>query len=185
MVALARNLDIPGSRFLTGLTAVFVARLYQAPATVRTSSVASIYLLGFGKLVRIDRLANRRQRRLSAQAEVVHSPGFNLDPILLLGIGILSGVTIVTLASDQRSTRNLPLRGCVQNGTALRLWQTLSCLVKTKELTRKQILSVPCPTCGAATEEACKLHTGALRTEPHRDRKLSAAEAVETKSAKR
>jgi hypothetical protein len=35
--------------------------------------------------------------------------------------------------------------------------------VKTRELTRKQILSVPCPTGGAATEEACELHTGALR----------------------
>ena len=53
--------------------------------------------------------------------------------------------------------------------------------VKTKELTLKQILSVPCPTCGAATQKACELHTGARRTEPHRDRKLSAAEAVETK----
>jgi hypothetical protein len=53
--------------------------------------------------------------------------------------------------------------------------------MKTRELTPKQILSVPCPTCGAATEEACELHTGARRTEPHRDRKLSAAEAMETK----
>ena len=52
--------------------------------------------------------------------------------------------------------------------------------MKTKELTAKQILSVPCPTCSAATGHACELHTGALRTEPHRDRKLSAAEAVET-----
>jgi hypothetical protein len=58
-------------------------------------------------------------------------------------------------------------------------------VVKTKELSLKQILSVPCPTCGATTEEACELHTGALRTEPHRDRKLSAAEAVETKPSKR
>ena len=57
--------------------------------------------------------------------------------------------------------------------------------VKTKELTLKQILSVPCPTCGAATEEACELHSGALRTEPHRDRKLSAAEAVEKNQSKR
>jgi hypothetical protein len=57
--------------------------------------------------------------------------------------------------------------------------------VKTKELTPKQILSVPCPTCGAALEEGCVLHTGARRTEPHRDRKLSAAEAVETKASKR
>jgi hypothetical protein len=58
-------------------------------------------------------------------------------------------------------------------------------VVKTKELTLKQVLSVPCPTCGAAVKEACELHTGALRTEPHRDRKLSAAEAVETKASKR
>ena len=37
MVTLARNLDLLGSRFLTGLTAVFVARLRQAPAwQVRT-----------------------------------------------------------------------------------------------------------------------------------------------------
>ena len=34
----------------------------------------------------------------------------------------------------------------------------------------------------AAAEEACELHAGALRTEPHRDRKLSAAEAVEMKA---
>jgi hypothetical protein len=60
-----------------------------------------------------------------------------------------------------------------------------SIAVKTKELTLKQILSVLCPTCGAATEEACVLHTGAPREEPHRDRKLSAAEAVERSPAKR
>jgi hypothetical protein len=32
MVALARNLDLLGSRFFTGWTAVFVTRLRQAPA---------------------------------------------------------------------------------------------------------------------------------------------------------
>ncbi len=57
-------------------------------------------------------------------------------------------------------------------------------VVKAKELTPKQILSVPCSTCGAAAGEACELQTGAARTEPHRDRKLSAAEAVEAKSGK-
>jgi hypothetical protein len=57
--------------------------------------------------------------------------------------------------------------------------------MKSRELTPKQILSVPCATCGAAVGEACELHTGAPRTEPHRDRKLSAAEAVEAKSGKR
>ena len=53
--------------------------------------------------------------------------------------------------------------------------------VKTKELTPKQILTVSCVTCGAAVGEVCELHTGAPRTEPHRDRKLSAAETVEKK----
>jgi hypothetical protein len=53
-------------------------------------------------------------------------------------------------------------------------------VVRTKELTPEQMLSVPCTTCGAAIGEACELNTGALRTAPHRDRKLSAAEAVET-----
>ena len=57
--------------------------------------------------------------------------------------------------------------------------------VKTRELTLKQVLSVLCPTCGAATREPCELHTGAQRSEPHRDRKLSAAEAVEAKLSKR
>jgi len=57
--------------------------------------------------------------------------------------------------------------------------------VKAKELTLKQILSVPCPTCSAATEKPCELQTGAMRTEPHRNRKLSAAEAVERKLGKR
>jgi hypothetical protein len=37
VVALAGNLDFAGSRFLTGLTAVFIARLREAPAwKVRT-----------------------------------------------------------------------------------------------------------------------------------------------------
>ena len=57
-------------------------------------------------------------------------------------------------------------------------------VVKTRELTPKQILSVPCTTCGAAIQEPCELHTGALRTEPHRDRRLSAADAVETQAQK-
>jgi hypothetical protein len=58
-------------------------------------------------------------------------------------------------------------------------------VVKTKELTPKQILSVPCNTCGAAIGEACELHTGAPRTEPHRDRELSAAETTENEARKR
>ena len=60
-----------------------------------------------------------------------------------------------------------------------------SVAVKSKELTLEQMISVPCPTCGAATDEVCELHTGAPRTEPHRDRKLSAADAVEARRKKK
>jgi len=58
-------------------------------------------------------------------------------------------------------------------------------VMKAKELMPKQILSVPCTTCGAAIGKVCELHTGAPRSEPHRDRKLAAAEAMETKTGKR
>ena len=57
--------------------------------------------------------------------------------------------------------------------------------VKVRELTPSQTLSVPCPTCGAAIREVCELHSGAPRTEPHRDRKLAAADAVEARLSKR
>jgi hypothetical protein len=39
-------------------------------------------------------------------------------------------------------------------------------VVKSKELILKQMLSVPCTTCGAAVEEVCELHT-ALRARNH------------------
>ena len=51
--------------------------------------------------------------------------------------------------------------------------------MKAKDLTAEQMASVPCPTCGAAIGEACELNSGGLRFEPHRDRKLAAADAVE------
>jgi hypothetical protein len=57
--------------------------------------------------------------------------------------------------------------------------------VKVRELTPSQTLSVPCPTCGAATGEVCELHSGAPRTEAHRDRKLTAADAIEAKLGKK
>jgi len=73
----------------------------------------------------------------------------------------------------------------LENGqylTFTRIGKVYGVGVKTKELTPKQILSVPCATCGAAVGEVCELHTGTPRTEPHRERKLSAAEAAEAKS---
>jgi hypothetical protein len=40
------------------------------------------------------------------------------------------------------------------------------------ELTRKQIFSVPCPTCGAAIGKPCGLYSGiGKRNEPHLERK--------------
>jgi hypothetical protein len=52
-------------------------------------------------------------------------------------------------------------------------------LMKIRDLTEDQLLSVRCPTCGAAIKERCELNTGRPRNEPHRDRKFLAAEAVE------
>jgi len=37
-------------------------------------------------------------------------------------------------------------------------------------------LAVRCPTCGAKAGEKCELSTGLPRSEPHRDRRLKAAE---------
>jgi len=51
--------------------------------------------------------------------------------------------------------------------------------MKKKELTPEQLVSVPCPTCGVAAGMVCVLHSGAPRTEPHVDRKLSAIEAIQ------
>ncbi len=41
---------------------------------------------------------------------------------------------------------------------------------------QEQALTVRCPTCGAKPGEKCELSTGQPRTEPHRDRRLAAAE---------
>jgi hypothetical protein len=44
------------------------------------------------------------------------------------------------------------------------------------KVTEKETLTVRCPTCGAKRGEKCELATGQPRTEPHRDRRLAAAE---------
>jgi hypothetical protein len=76
------------------------------------------------------------------------------------------------------------LAKCVENeqyGTFSARGTEHPAVMKTKDLTLETdiIRTLPCPTCGAAIEEACELHSGALRTGPHRDRKLSAVEIVE------
>lgn len=53
--------------------------------------------------------------------------------------------------------------------------------VKRRDLTTEQMAAVECPTCGAAVGEVCELNSGGQRFEPHRDRKLAAADAVEAK----
>ncbi len=55
--------------------------------------------------------------------------------------------------------------------------------MKMSDLTPEQLSSVPCPTCGVSAGEPCLLHSGTPRTEPHVERKLSAAEAIEKKRA--
>ena len=74
--------------------------------------------------------------------------------------------------------------GCthnVQNETVLRLVLPHCIQMRVSDLTAKQLISVPCPTCGVAPGKRCVLHSGAPRSEPHVDRKLSAAEAIKTK----
>jgi len=45
------------------------------------------------------------------------------------------------------------------------------------ELNPKQVLSVRCPTCGAAPGKQCELSTGQPRTDPHRDRRVIAKDS--------
>jgi hypothetical protein len=57
--------------------------------------------------------------------------------------------------------------------------------MRIKDLTPTQLQSVPCPTCGVPAGKRCVLHSGALRSESHVDRKLAAAEAIEAKRHRR
>jgi hypothetical protein len=58
-------------------------------------------------------------------------------------------------------------------------------MMKTRELTPDQMLSLPCPSCGAAINQPCKLKMGPPRFEPHAGRKRAAADAIEeTKKVK-
>jgi hypothetical protein len=49
------------------------------------------------------------------------------------------------------------------------------------DLTPQLLLAVPCPTCGVDVGKDCILRAGGLRSDPHVDRKLDAAEAIEAK----
>jgi len=75
----------------------------------------------------------------------------------------------------------MPVANGVLYGTDLRLVLSHRIQMRKSDLTAKQLFSVPCPTCGVAPGEPCLLHSGAPRSEPHLDRKFSAAEAIEAK----
>ena len=45
----------------------------------------------------------------------------------------------------------------------------------------KLILAVSCPTCGAAPQQKCELHSGQPRISPHRYRRLDAADKQKAK----
>jgi hypothetical protein len=49
------------------------------------------------------------------------------------------------------------------------------------ELTAEQCCYVPCPQCGVPVGKPCLLHSGAVRSEAHIDRRLSVAEEIEMK----
>jgi hypothetical protein len=53
--------------------------------------------------------------------------------------------------------------------------------MKIRKLTQDQLLSVPCPTCAVVINQPCELSTGTPRNEPHRSRKLDAAEQAQAK----
>jgi hypothetical protein len=53
--------------------------------------------------------------------------------------------------------------------------------MKTRNLTAKQLSSIPCPTCGVAAGHSCVLYSGAPRFAPHVDRRFSAIAAIERK----
>jgi len=53
--------------------------------------------------------------------------------------------------------------------------------MKSRNLTAKQLSSVPCPTCGVAAGNSCVLHSGGPRSAPHVDRRFCAADSIEWK----
>ena len=54
-------------------------------------------------------------------------------------------------------------------------------VMRIAELTKKQVSSIRCPTCGVPAGRRCELFAGGLRIEPHMARKGAAAEAIALK----
>ncbi len=55
--------------------------------------------------------------------------------------------------------------------------------MRSSELTKKQLSSIPCPACGVPVGHRCLVQAGGLRVEPHMSRKLAVVEAIERKGA--
>jgi len=51
--------------------------------------------------------------------------------------------------------------------------------MRMRDLTPRQLTAVACPACGVPPGERCLWRSGSSRTDPHLDRKLIAAEAIE------
>jgi hypothetical protein len=73
-------------------------------------------------------------------------------------------------------------RESVQIWTVLRYGSQYAWSVRMTDLTPQLLLAVPCPTCGVDAGKHCLLHTGELSPDPHIDRKLDAAEAIEAEN---
>jgi hypothetical protein len=73
----------------------------------------------------------------------------------------------------------------VPNGAAFPHFLSHSLSMRMKDLTPQQLSSVPCPVCGAPVGKRCLLHSGALSADLHIDRKLAAAEAIESERFRR
>jgi hypothetical protein len=73
-------------------------------------------------------------------------------------------------------------RESVQIWTVLRYGSQYPWSVRMTDVTPQLLLAVPCPTCGVDAGKHCLLHTGEPSPDPHIDRKLDAAEAIETEN---
>ena len=69
-----------------------------------------------------------------------------------------------------RKTAQIPVLGMLQTGG-----------MKRRDLTPKQLNSIPCPTCGVSAGQRCLLAAGGMRVAPHVDRQLAAAEDIEAR----
>jgi hypothetical protein len=84
------------------------------------------------------------------------------------GLSVMNadGTGKVVMLNDHRNGGN-PTEGQDSNMT-----------IGTNALSLKQILVVPCPTCGAKRNKPCELATGKRRTQSHRERHWTASDKL-------